>query len=192
MFQIPPHGDIYKFKKVWFYLQCFQFLLTSGSYTWQPPSQYSRSCITSYNIDKFMIIYNETKLFKFPPLQATTHANLLAGTRLQLLFTSLTVSNDIWKSLLLHHFEQKRTRTFNRKKTEDVAHTSLCVLFPIVNLNIAKGTTDPRVEFISQVQTVLIKFHLQNLDQESMSKSQPKISLSIKLKLQNLDQDSTS
>ena len=36
----------------------------------------------------------------------------------------------------------------------------------ILLLNIAKGTTDPRVEFISQVQTqVWIKFHLQNLDQ---------------------------
>ena len=67
--------------------------------------------------------------------------------------------------------------------------------------NIAKGTTDPRVEFISQVQTqILIKFHLQNLDQASTSKSQPNINLSIKLKpqnldqtqLQNLDQDSTS
>ena len=55
--------------------------------------------------------------------------------------------------------------------------------------NIAKGTTDPRVEFKSQVQTqILIKFHLKNLDQASTSKSQPKISLSIKLKLQNLDQ----
>ena len=55
--------------------------------------------------------------------------------------------------------------------------------------NIAKGTTDPRVEFISQVQKqIFIKFHLQNLDQASTSKSQPNISLSIKLKLQNLDQ----
>ena len=53
--------------------------------------------------------------------------------------------------------------------------------------NIAKGTTDPRVEFISQVQTkILIMLHLQNLDQASTSKSQPNISLSIKL--QNLDQ----
>jgi hypothetical protein len=56
-------------------------------------------------------------------------------------------------------------------------------------LNIAKGTTDPRVEFLSQVQTqILIKFHLQNFDQASSSKSQPNISLSIKLDLQNLDQ----
>ena len=56
--------------------------------------------------------------------------------------------------------------------------------------NIANGTTDPRVEFISQVQTqILIKFDLQNLDQASTSKSQPNISLSIKLKLQNLDQN---
>ena len=55
--------------------------------------------------------------------------------------------------------------------------------------NIAKGTTDPRVGLISQVQTqILIKFLLQNLDQASTSKSQPNFSLSIKLKLQNLDQ----
>ena len=56
-------------------------------------------------------------------------------------------------------------------------------------LNIAKGTTDPRVEFISQVQTqILIKFHLQNLDQESTSKSQPYISTSTKPKIQNIGQ----
>ena len=56
--------------------------------------------------------------------------------------------------------------------------------------NIAKGTTDRRVEFLSQVQKqISIKFHLQNLDQASASKSQPNISLSIKLKLQNLDQN---
>ena len=54
--------------------------------------------------------------------------------------------------------------------------------------NIAKGTTDPRVEFILQVFTqILIKFHLKNLEQVSTSKSQPNISLSIKLKLQNCD-----
>ena len=51
----------------------------------------------------------------------------------------------------------------------------------IIYLNIAKGTTDPRVEFISQVQTqIMIKFHFQNLEQASTSKSQPNISLSIK------------
>ena len=34
-----------------------------------------------------------------------------------------------------------------------------------ITINIAKGTTDPRVEFISQVQKqLLIKLHLQNLD----------------------------
>ena len=55
--------------------------------------------------------------------------------------------------------------------------------------NMAKGTTDPRVEFISQVQIqILIKFHLKNLDQASTTKSQPNVSLSINLKLQNLDQ----
>ena len=56
-------------------------------------------------------------------------------------------------------------------------------------LNIAKDTTDTRAEFISQVQTqILIKIHLQNLDQAPTSKSQPDIGLSIKLKLQNFDQ----
>ena len=67
------------------------------------------------------------------------------------------------------------------------------------NLNIAKGTTDPRVEFIHVLTQILIKFHLKNLDQASTSKSEPNIKLSIKLKLQNLaqtllqniDQDST-
>ena len=49
-------------------------------------------------------------------------------------------------------------------------------------LNIAKDTTDTRVEFISQVQTqIMIKFHFQNLEQASTSKSLPNISLSIKL-----------
>ena len=44
------------------------------------------------------------------------------------------------------------------------------------------------VEFISQVQTqILIKFHLQNLDQASNSKSQPNISISTKLDIQNID-----
>ena len=44
---------------------------------------------------------------------------------------------------------------------------------PFTNkVNIAKGTTDPRVEFTSQVLTqILTKFHLQNLDQTSTSKS---------------------
>ena len=59
----------------------------------------------------------------------------------------------------------------------------------MLNENIAKGTTDPRVEFISQGQIqILIKFYLKNLDQASTSKSQPNVSLSIKFKLQNLDQ----
>ena len=56
-------------------------------------------------------------------------------------------------------------------------------------INIAKGTTNPRVEFLSQVQTqILIKFHLQNLDQASSSKSRPNIGISAKLKIQNIDQ----
>ena len=56
-------------------------------------------------------------------------------------------------------------------------------------INIAKGTTDPRVEFISQVLTqILIKFHLQNLEQVSTSKSQPTMNISTKVKLKNIDQ----
>ena len=48
--------------------------------------------------------------------------------------------------------------------------------------NISKGTTDPRVEFISQFLTqILIKIHFQNLDQASTSKSQPNISIPTKL-----------
>ena len=51
-------------------------------------------------------------------------------------------------------------------------------------LNIAKGTTDPRVEFVSQVPTqILIKFHLLNLVQTSTKKSQPNISTKLKLQL---------
>ena len=54
--------------------------------------------------------------------------------------------------------------------------------------NIAKGTTDPRIEFISQVLTqILMKFHLLNPVQPSTKKSQTKISISTKLKLQNID-----
>ena len=46
------------------------------------------------------------------------------------------------------------------------------------NENIAKGTTDPRVEFILKI---LIKFQVQNLDQALTSKSQPNISIKEKL-----------
>ena len=57
------------------------------------------------------------------------------------------------------------------------------------NKNIAKGTTDPRVEFILQVLTqILIKFHLQNLEQVSTSRSQPNMNISTKVKLKNIDQ----
>ena len=56
--------------------------------------------------------------------------------------------------------------------------------------NIAKGTTDPRVECLSQVQKqILVEILKMKFDQASTSKSQPNISLSIKLKLQNLDQN---
>ena len=48
--------------------------------------------------------------------------------------------------------------------------------------NIAKGTTDPRVEFILQVlRQILTKFHLQNLKQLPTSKSN-------KVKFQIIDQ----
>ena len=51
------------------------------------------------------------------------------------------------------------------------------------------NTTDPRVEFILQVLTqILIKLHLQNLEQVSTSKSQPNMNISTKVKLQNIDQ----
>ena len=47
--------------------------------------------------------------------------------------------------------------------------------------NIAKGTMDPRVEFISQVfAQILIKFQIQNLELALTSKSQPNISISTK------------
>ena len=64
--------------------------------------------------------------------------------------------------------------------------------------NIAKGTTDPRIEFILPklllevilwvLAQSLLKFHLQNLDQETTSKSQPNVNISTKHKLLNLDQ----
>ena len=61
-----------------------------------------------------------------------------------------------------------------------------CKVNDVMKENIAKGTTDLRVEFISQVQIqILIIFHFQNLDRASTSKSKLIISLSIKL--QNLD-----
>ena len=52
--------------------------------------------------------------------------------------------------------------------------------------NIAKGTMDPRVEFISQVQTQILIKQFQNFDQALTSKSQPNISISTKLKLKIL------
>ena len=54
--------------------------------------------------------------------------------------------------------------------------------------NIAKGTTDPRVEFILQLLTQILIKHHQNLEQVSTSKSQPNMNISTKVKLQNIDQ----
>ena len=62
-----------------------------------------------------------------------------------------------------------------------------------IDKKIANGTTDPRVGFslpkLKHVQRqILIKYHIQNLDQASTSKSQPNISTSTKLNIQNVDQ----
>ena len=79
-----------------------------------------------------------------------------------------------------HHFRVAVIYTFEEKEKPEFKETTKI-------LNIAKGTTDPRVEFISQVQTqILIKF--QNFDQASTSKSQPYLSILTQLKLQNLNQ----
>ena len=49
--------------------------------------------------------------------------------------------------------------------------------------------TKATCQVISQVQTqILIKFHLQNIDQGSTSRSRLHISISTKLKVQNIDQ----
>ena len=57
-----------------------------------------------------------------------------------------------------------------------------------LNKNIAKDTTDPRVEFISQDHSsqILNILHFQNLDQALTSKSQPNISISTKSKVRIL------
>ena len=80
------------------------------------------------------------------------------------------------------------TQPPQRYKSWDVGDTGI-----LLKENIAKGTTDPRVEFclpkFKQIQTqILIKFHLQNHNQALTSKLQPNISISTKLKIQNIDQ----
>ena len=63
-------------------------------------------------------------------------------------------------------------KTVDYKSTYGVNKTAACIdinrnslLIGFEMKNIAKGTTDPRVEFILQVLTqILIKFHLQNLE----------------------------
>ena len=71
----------------------------------------------------------------------------------------------------------------------DTKQTEVVCLHLEHKKNIAKGTTDPRVEFISQVLTqILIKFQFQNLEQASTSKSQPNMNIPTKVKLQNIDQ----
>ena len=56
----------------------------------------------------------------------------------------------------------------------------------IGTVNIAKGTTDPRDEFISQIITQILIKQFQNFDKALTSKSQPNISISTKLKLKIL------
>ena len=59
----------------------------------------------------------------------------------------------------------------------------------IIELQKAKQVRVLRTKFVSQILTqILIKFHLQNPNQASTSKSQPNISISNKLDLQNIDQ----
>ena len=81
------------------------------------------------------------------------------------------------------------------KKKNDISVLSVPFLItimlaqPLFIKKIAKGTTDPRVEFILQVLTqILIKFHLQNLEQVSTSRSQPSMNISTKVKLKDIDQ----
>ena len=58
-------------------------------------------------------------------------------------------------------------------------------------INIAKGATDPRVEFISQVLTQIFKFQFQILDYKALTlKSQPNISISTKSKVKILTKPS--
>ena len=68
-------------------------------------------------------------------------------------------------------------------------HISARLYTPELKKNIAKGTTDLRVEFISQVLTQnLIRFHLHNINQAATSKSWPNIIISTKVEIQNIDQ----
>ena len=71
-----------------------------------------------------------------------------------------------------------RNSRIEREKYCNKLSTTCVIKEYVLKRNIAKGTTDPRVEFISQGQIqILIKFYLKNLDQASTSKSQPNISI---------------
>ena len=55
--------------------------------------------------------------------------------------------------------------TISSPKINTKNETKAISFSQFIERNIAKGTTDPRVEFISQVLTeILIKFQIQNLD----------------------------
>ena len=60
---------------------------------------------------------------------------------------------------------------------------NICFELKFWILNIAKGTKDPRVEFISQVITQILIKQIQNFDWALTSKSQQNISISTKLKI---------
>ena len=130
-----PTTRRYKFKKVVLFHICntslkkFDFICNASNFS--PLQAVTHDSPPHYTVDHVLyhiILINLwlSIMKQNYSLQATTHANLLAGTRLQLLSTSLTVSINIWKSFLLHHFDQKRQRTSHRW-TADVAQTSLCV-----------------------------------------------------------------
>ena len=75
------------------------------------------------------------------------------------------------RPLLLHRQDAVAVTIACCLKLENNLSVLKCYL-TIENRNIAKGTTDPRVEFISQ-----------NLDKASTSKPQPTISISTKVKI---------
>ena len=69
-----------------------------------------------------------------------------------------------------------------------MAYASLHKCDHIYYKNISKGTTDPRVEFISQDHSsqIMSILQFQNLDKAFSSKSQPNISISTKSKVKIL------
>ena len=100
-------------------------------------------------------------------------------------FLSLDISSLWWLAIICNHCGANNLlNDVLVCVVNDRFRWTKCLWFK----NIAKGTTDPRVEFISQVQTqILIKFHPQIFDQASTSKSLPNINILTKLKLQHFE-----